>query len=515
VYKNTAGQKVNVYAYDRNTLLPVDGDAANIAAWISKDGAAGVASSYANPVAVANLAGVYAFELTQAETNCDLFALAAASTTADVAISPVIERTLCLPTAAPGTADGLPTVESLARRLVSLNDAALRVGKSKHAWNRTGAEGDIQAYCKTLFGVSGAVRFVSLAGDEGNTGLTPAQAKLSPKAAVESAAAGDLLLIKEGVFALGANWINQPHGVHVQGEGRFSTSLQSTFGATRCLWTPGSDATLSDLEVAGTLVDGSFQLPLGCRQSYKPFQNFLGRGLRIRAATDALYFTQCTAECSLRLVDCLLESNWDAMAFVSLSYPVTVELSDCLIYARGPVPFIPGENARCVGGMDDDAAVRLNNCWLIAENADLATYGIYATVGRVEMQGGGIRVSGAPNNYYAYNNAPGVVILSDVDFNGTVLGTGVTEVSRKVGPLQPPDKTQLKLAADGLAGIASPEPTAKPTAFVEKLLWLVQSAWRAEKSPTQLKILTEAGATVTTQPITDDHAGSETRGAPV
>jgi hypothetical protein len=85
--KNTAGQKAVIYAQDTVADGPKTGDAANITAMISKDGAAGVASNDLNPTEVGG--GMYVFHLTQAETDCDLFLLWASSTTSGVRIDPV------------------------------------------------------------------------------------------------------------------------------------------------------------------------------------------------------------------------------------------------------------------------------------------------------------------------------------------------------------------------------------------------------------------------------------------
>ena len=115
LFKNVAGQKVPVYAHDTNADAPKTGDAANITARISKDGAAVAQTNDVTPAELsATLAkGVYLFDLTQGETDCDLLIPSAASSTADVHIEPVIIYTQggAVPKAAPGAAGGLPTVD--------------------------------------------------------------------------------------------------------------------------------------------------------------------------------------------------------------------------------------------------------------------------------------------------------------------------------------------------------------------------------------------------------------------
>jgi len=77
------------------------------------------------------------------------------------------------------------------------------------------------------------------------------------------------------------------------------------------------------------------------------------------------------------------------------------------------------------------------------------------------------------------------------------------------------DKTGFKLAPDGLDAIEDPDDlTTVPTTFGEKLRWLIQRFWRADKTPTIIRVKNEAGDTITTQAVTDDQAGTETLGAP-
>jgi hypothetical protein len=105
--KNTAGQKVLVYVKD-NYSMAVTGDAANITAWISKDGAAPVQSNNVNPTELdsVNMPGMYAFDITQSESNCDDFVLYAQSSTDDVFIDFVKQNTN-------NTADSLFSLETV------------------------------------------------------------------------------------------------------------------------------------------------------------------------------------------------------------------------------------------------------------------------------------------------------------------------------------------------------------------------------------------------------------------
>lgn len=96
VYKNVASQKIPVYAYDAINDAGKTGDAGNITAQISKDGAATAATDDTNPTELdaTDAPGVYLFDMTQAETNANVIVLSAVSSTSDVYIEPVIIYTL-------------------------------------------------------------------------------------------------------------------------------------------------------------------------------------------------------------------------------------------------------------------------------------------------------------------------------------------------------------------------------------------------------------------------------------
>lgn len=86
--KNVASQKIAVYAHDTISDAAKTGDANNITAYISKDNASPVQSNDVNPAELdaTNMPGVYVFDLTQAETNCNDFVLYAKSSTSGIAI---------------------------------------------------------------------------------------------------------------------------------------------------------------------------------------------------------------------------------------------------------------------------------------------------------------------------------------------------------------------------------------------------------------------------------------------
>lgn len=84
MFKNTAGQSWRVFAFNRNTLLPITGDAANITAKLAKDHAAPAAITDTNPTEIED--GYYAFSLTQEETNAHVLDIYPESATSNVRV---------------------------------------------------------------------------------------------------------------------------------------------------------------------------------------------------------------------------------------------------------------------------------------------------------------------------------------------------------------------------------------------------------------------------------------------
>lgn len=95
IYRNVAGQKLAVYAWDDTTSAGTDpaktGDAANTTAEISLDGGVSAATNDANPTELeaTDHPGVYVFDLTQAETNADMIVVTPVSVTANILLEPI------------------------------------------------------------------------------------------------------------------------------------------------------------------------------------------------------------------------------------------------------------------------------------------------------------------------------------------------------------------------------------------------------------------------------------------
>lgn len=84
MYKNVSGQYFFVFAFNKTTNSPVEGDAANITATISKDAGSEAATDDTNPTELSG--GLYYFTATQDETNADAIVVIPESSTANVQV---------------------------------------------------------------------------------------------------------------------------------------------------------------------------------------------------------------------------------------------------------------------------------------------------------------------------------------------------------------------------------------------------------------------------------------------
>lgn len=150
-WKNTAGQKALVYAYNKTTGAAKTGDAGNITGSVSLDGGAPAALTDTNPTEIGG--GWYAFDLTQAETNGAVVCWYAASGTADV----LVEGAAVYATDAAVIADAVlsrdaSNVEASAgeHTLCTLVLAALESAVSGTAWTIYRTDGATTHATKTL-----------------------------------------------------------------------------------------------------------------------------------------------------------------------------------------------------------------------------------------------------------------------------------------------------------------------------------------------------------------------------
>lgn len=89
--KNVAGQQVTLLVIDTATNLPKTGDAANLTAYVKKDGGAVTAltDTSATEEDATNAPGLYTFDVAQAETNADRLLFSGKSSTSGVRVIPL------------------------------------------------------------------------------------------------------------------------------------------------------------------------------------------------------------------------------------------------------------------------------------------------------------------------------------------------------------------------------------------------------------------------------------------
>jgi hypothetical protein len=134
MFKNVASQKIAVYAHDKAADTAKTGDAGNITAQISIDGAATAATDDVNPTELdaADAPGVYIFDMTQAETNGDLIIVAPVSSTNNVTLETVIIYTVTVIGAAGASLSAIPWNASWDAEVQSEVQDAIEVNNLDH-----------------------------------------------------------------------------------------------------------------------------------------------------------------------------------------------------------------------------------------------------------------------------------------------------------------------------------------------------------------------------------------------
>ena len=96
MFKNTASQKVAVFAFDSATGAPKTGDSGNITVYVSKDwgGVNALTDTSATEIDSTNAKGWYLFDISQTETNADLVHLTGKSATSGVVVVGQIIQTV-------------------------------------------------------------------------------------------------------------------------------------------------------------------------------------------------------------------------------------------------------------------------------------------------------------------------------------------------------------------------------------------------------------------------------------
>lgn len=156
MFKNTASQKIQLFAFDATTGVAKTGDAANLTAYVSIDyGTVTVlGDTSATELDATNAPGWYMFDLTQAETNGNDLLFTAKSSTANIK---VVGRPVCTVPASfqaqvAQTGDSFPRIGAPAGASVSADVAAIKAVLP----SALGANGNIKADVRDFNGTAGA-----------------------------------------------------------------------------------------------------------------------------------------------------------------------------------------------------------------------------------------------------------------------------------------------------------------------------------------------------------------------
>lgn len=194
MFKNVASQKLTFFAFDYSTGAPKTGDAANITIYLSKDDGSVtiLTDTSASEVDSTNAKGDYSVDLSQAETNADKLRFTGKSSTSNVVIVP--QTIYTVPSNFTSTTlDDLPTGSELG---VALSAMAATMS------------GDIARIVQNYTNVY----YVLSTGNDSNSGLYPAAAKLTLASAKAAALSGDLIVVGPGtynernLFKTGVDW---------------------------------------------------------------------------------------------------------------------------------------------------------------------------------------------------------------------------------------------------------------------------------------------------------------------
>lgn len=189
LFKNTASQKVTVYAYDTSGEVSKTGDAGNITAQISLDGGASVAISDANPTELdaTDHPGIYVFDLATTETNCNLLVLTADSSTGDVWIQPISVYTRTVMRGTDGANTTVPDAAGVAPTAVEvrqeMDSNSTQFVEILDDMATSGSLATAQADLDTITGADG----VTLATSQGNYAPAKAGDAMTLTAAATSA----------------------------------------------------------------------------------------------------------------------------------------------------------------------------------------------------------------------------------------------------------------------------------------------------------------------------------------
>ncbi|KKL14537.1 hypothetical protein LCGC14_2514660, partial [marine sediment metagenome] len=286
-----------------------------------------------------------------------------------------------------------------------------------------------QDLAQARYQTTGTVWYVDLAGNDGNSGLSPNTAKLSPKTTAEAASATDVVLLGPGTFALGANTLEVPDNVSLYGSGMDMTVITSTVNLSvgGAIVKPGSFGTVADMTIEGTLTDGTSQAAFGKFLSGQSrITNAIGRNLRLKADTDGVYVFDDVGPSLLRLEDSVIEVKFDGI--INFGSESVIEVVNTSIVVTGPSSKGSGvsRGVNSAGG----AIIRLYNCDIrVSDGGAVETLAYFTNLAStIEAYGGSVFTSGSEGDIFDADNTGTLLLLSGVDYDAAKTSGTITAV---------------------------------------------------------------------------------------
>lgn len=319
-----------------------------------------------------------------------------------------------------------------------------------------------QQTSKLLHITDGELIYVSTSGDDNNTApYSWDNAKLTLAAgsgAVSVAVANDKIIMGPGTFAEGANQINIPDDVDLQGAGPHKTIITSdVIETTGACMTPGSRSIIEDITVRGKhtwaadrsdwtgIASGDNQAAFGiARAGDGNCEEVICRRCVFEGTLDAVKFDDASADDrqTARFEDCHFYSGFDCLG---LARAGDVEFYRCRLEANANW----GDEASLVGAISQavscaalsnpefESTVLLVNCILIARNATTRNVALNISA----ITSGGARITAINSSLRAKGNGAedirvdnkGIIAVQNCYYDPakvSVSGTGIFEVGQ-------------------------------------------------------------------------------------
>lgn len=286
----------------------------------------------------------------------------------------------------------------------------------------------LQDIAQVTYLTDGTVWFVAPGGDDGNSGLTPTQAKLNPKTAAEAASARDSVAVCVGDFALGDAVINIPDGVNLFGSAYGVSRITSTAGQTTrgCIVRPGTKGMVRDLFISGlNAVGGTAQAGIGVYSPASDGQaDFSDAVIRnVVATTNAIAFVlYADAGASWRVYDSFGQGSATA-GYLHAYCTGDAHVHRSVFVGDGETP----NAVRNVYG----GTLRIYDCALLAIASGDIVDGITCTEGEVYAFNCCIYATSA-NQIFSIDATDGTVVASGCEYDRTQTNGDPVDVARVV-----------------------------------------------------------------------------------